>query len=168
MSGANKADRMPLGGLVRRKVIRDLALSGMTQQAIAQKYGVTPGAVTQFKQRNAEEIAAVAAAADDDYAGILIAEKANRLAAYQELYELSLKPQPKIAPNGKIVRETVPDEDGNEVDAIVTEVDVRAAATMLKSAAEEMGQLVQRQSISGDMQTTTTYRIENVSNEDLT
>lgn len=155
MSGADKADRMPLGGLIKRKVIRDLALSGLTQAAIAEKYGVTPGAITQFKQRNAQEIQAVAAAADDDYAGILIAEKAARLAAYQDIHERAMEPTPKITNKGTVVVDPVTGE-------YVYEINAGAAMTALKSAAEEMGQLPTRLQIQGDMQTTTTYRIENV------
>lgn len=164
MSGATKADRSKLGGLVRRQVVRDLALSGKTQDELAEKYGVSQQAVSQFKARNAEEIAAVAAAADDEFAGILIAQKQNRLAAYQELVEKALEPTPKVTPAGKLIK--LVDEDGSE--KVVMEVDVRAAATVLKQAAEEMGQLPTRLQVSGDMQTTTTYRIEGVDPSDLT
>ena len=119
---------MPLGGLNKRRVIRDLALTAMTQQELADKYGVTRAAISAFKMRNAEEIAAVAADADNEYAGIWIADKANRLTAYGEIYE---------------------------------------AMQALKSVAEEMGQLPTRLQVSGEMATTTTYRIENVNPEDL-
>jgi transcriptional regulator with XRE-family HTH domain len=165
MSGATKADRSKLGGLVRRQVVRDLALSGLSQDALAEKYGVSQQAISQFKARNAEEIAAVAAKADDEFAGILIAQKAARLAAYQELYGVAVSPTPKISASGKTV--TYVDPESGE-SGVVMEVDVRAAATVLKQAAEEMGQLPTRLQVSGELATTTTYRIENVSNDDLT
>jgi hypothetical protein len=165
MTGASKADRGALGGLVRRQVVRDLALSGLSQNELAEKYGVSQPAISQFKARNAEEIAAVAAKADDEFAGILIAQKANRLAVYNELVGKALEPTPKVTPAGKLI--TVIDPETNEP-KIVMEVDVRAAATVLKQAAEEMGQLPTRLQVSGEMATTTTYRIQNVSNDDLT
>lgn len=165
MSGATKSDRSKLGGLVRRQVVRDLALSGLSQNELAEKYGVSQPAISQFKARNAEEIAAVAAKADDEFAGILIAQKQARLAAYQELYGVAVSPTPKISASGKTV--TYVDPESGE-SGVVMEVDVRAAATVLKQAAEEMGQLPTRLQVSGEMATTTTYRIENVSNDDLT
>lgn len=168
MSGATKADRSPLGGLKRAQVIRDLALSGLSQTALAEKYGVTPSAISQFASKHREQIADVRADSENEYAGILIAQKARRLAAYEELYETALTPQPKVSPSGKIVKDQMLDPDtGQWVDAMVTEVDVRAAAQVLKQAAEEMGQLPTRLQIQGDMQTTTTYRIEGASPDDL-
>jgi transcriptional regulator with XRE-family HTH domain len=165
MSGATKRDRGKLGGLVRRQVIRDLALSGLSQTALAEKYGVSQPSISEFKARNAEEIAAVMADAENEFAGILIAQKAARLAAYQELYGVAVSPTPKISASGKTV--TYVDPESGE-SGVVMEVDVRAAATVLKQAAEEMGQLPTRLQVSGEMATTTTYRIENVSNDDLT
>lgn len=165
MTGASKADRGKLGGLVHRQVVRDLALSKQSQYALAEKYGVTQQAISHFAKRNAEEIAAVAAAADDEFAGILIAQKQARLAAYQELYGIAVSPTPKISASGKTVSYVDP-ETGEA--GVVMEVDVRAAATVLKQAAEEMGQLPTRLQVSGDMQTTTTYKIEGVDPSDLT
>jgi transcriptional regulator with XRE-family HTH domain len=162
LSGANKAGRMPLGGLVKRQVIRDVALSGMSQAAIAEKYGVSQPAISQFAKRNAEEIEAVRAKADDEFAGLLIAQKQNRLAAYQDLYEVALKPQPKISPSGKLVKEWITDEDGNQVEVIVQEVDVRAAAQMLKQAAEELGQLPNRLTLAGEVGVRTNYVIDGI------
>lgn len=167
--GASKADRMPLGGLVRHKLMREIALGDLNGVQLAEKYGVTPAAISQFKQRNAEGIKAIVADADNEFAGILIAQKAARLAAYEELHQIAITPQPKISPSGKIVRETITDpETGEECEVVVNEVDVRAAALVMKQAAEEMGQLPTRLQIQGDMQTTTTYKIEGVAPEDLT
>lgn len=168
MSGATKADRGKLGGLKRRQVIRLLAAEEISRSEIARRYDVTSGAITQFADKHAEEIKAVRQAMDDEFAGILIAQKANRLAAYGELYEIATTPTPKISANGKTVEVFEVDEEGETMISTVMEVDVRAAATVLKQAAEEMGQLPTRLQVSGDMQTTTTYRIEGVDPSDLT
>jgi hypothetical protein len=162
------ANRGKLGGLKTHGLIRELALSDIRQSELARKYDVTEGAITQFKHKHAEAIAAVRADADNEFAGILIAQKAARLAAYEELHAIAITPQPKISPSGKIVHETVMNEHGELEDAIVNEIDVRAAALVLKQAAEEMGQLPTRLQIQGDMQTTTTYKIEGFSESDLT
>lgn len=162
-----RADDGKLGGLNRRKLVRELALRepGTRLGDIAKKYGVSPSAITHFAKRHAEEIAAVAAAADDEFAGILIANKAYRLAAYQEMHEIAMTPQPKVSANGKVAYvfniETGQDE-------MVMEVDVRAAALVSKQAAEELGHLTNRVTLSGQLDTTTTYKIVNVSDDDLT
>lgn len=162
-------DRGKLGGLKRRQVIRLLAAEEITRSEIARRYDVSPAAITQFADKHAEEIKAVRANMDDEFAGILIAQKASRLAAYGELYEIATTPTPKISANGKTVEVfEVDEETGEGKSSMVMEVDVRAAATVLKQAAEEMGQLPTRLQVSGDMQTTTTYRIEGVDPSDLT
>lgn len=162
-----RRDDGPLGGLVRRKVIREIALMepGTTLAQLAKKYGVSGAAMTKFKQRHAEEIAAVAADADNEFAGILIAQKAYRLAALQEMHEIAMTPQPKVAANGNVAMRINPDTGELEE---VMEVDVRAAALVSKQAAEELGQLPTRVQITGSMDTTTTYKIVNVSDDDLT
>ena len=164
MSGATNAKRGRLGGLRHREVVRLLAAEEITRSEIARRYDVTPGAVTQFADRHAEEIAAVREAMDDEFAGIAIASKVNRVALLQEIAEKALEPVPKVSANGKVTMVINPDTKEPE---IVMEVDARAAMAALKQVAEELGQLVQRSQVSGDMNTTTTYRIEGVSPEEL-
>lgn len=162
-----RKDSGKLGGLVRRKLVREIALKppDVTYAQLAKKYGVSGASITEFRQRNAEEIAAVAADADDEFAGILIAQKAFRLAAYQEMHEMALTPQPKVSANGKVVY-TYNAETGQE--EMVMEVDVRAAALVSKQAAEELGHLTNRVTLSGQLDTTTTYKIVGVDPSDLT
>lgn len=162
-----RTDRGKLGGLVRRKLVRELALKapGVTLASIAARYGVSGASITEFKQRHAEEIAAVAADADNEYAGMLIASKAYRLALLEQIVEQAGIPVPKVTPAGKIVHrwnaETGEDEE-------VMEIDVRAQMQAVKQAAEELGQLPNRVTLSGQIDTTTVYKIVNVSDEDLT
>lgn len=167
MTGATRRDRGKLGGLKRNGLIRKLALGGQSQADLARQYDVTDGAITQFRDRNAEAIAAIRADAEDEFAGILIAQKAERLRAYEELYEVATEPTPKISPSGKLVKEWIMDEDGVSSEVVVHEVDVRAAAQVLKQAAEEMGQLPTRLQVAGELGVTTTYRVEGVNPSDL-
>jgi hypothetical protein len=161
-----RRDDGPLGGLVRRKVIRELALMapGDSQAALAKKYGVSGAAMTKFKQRHAEEIAAVAADADNEFAGILIAQKAYRLRMLEEIVETAMTPQPKVAANGNIVTRYNSDGEPEEV----MEVQLGEARQALRAAADELGQIPQRVQITGGMDNRTTYKIVNVSDEDLT
>lgn len=161
MTGATRSERGKLGGLKRAQIIRELALGDMSQSQMAEKYEVTQQSISEFKQRNADAIAAVRANAEDEFAGLLIAQKLNRVAAYEDIMQRALQPTPKIDNKGGQVRDP-------ETGEPVYEVAAGVAMTALKSVAEEMGQLASRVQVSGDMQTTTTYRIENVSLEDLT
>ena len=163
MSGASRTDRGKLGGLRRREVVRLLAAEEISRSEIARRYDVSPSAVTQFADRHAEEIRAVREAMDDEFAGLAIASKVNRVAMLQEIAEKALEPVPKISANGKVTY--VINEDGES--EMVMEVDTRAAMAALKQVAEELGQLVARTQMSGDMQTTTRYVIEGVSPDDL-
>jgi hypothetical protein len=168
MSGATKGDRSKLGGRVARALARDLALTKLSQTALAEKYGVTQSSISEFKARRAEEIAAIAADADDQYAGIWIAQKEARLAELARLHDIALTPTPKVAPSGKIIREWVTDpETGVDTEVIVSEVDGRLAAQVMKQAAEEMGQLPTRLQVSGDMSIKTNYTVEGVDPKDL-
>lgn len=154
-----ESERFKLGGLKRRQIVRELALGEMTQQALADKYGVVQSAIAAFKQRHADEIEAVRQNADDEFAGILIAQKAARLASLAEIHEKAMTPTPKITNKGTLAF----DPEGK----LIEEFDGRLAAQVLKQAAEEMGQLPTRLEVKGDMQTTTTYRVESVDVEDL-
>lgn len=162
MSGDTRRDRGKLGGLRKREIVRLLAADEITRSEIARRYDVSPAAITQFAQRNEDEIAAVKAEMDNEFAGILIANKANRLSVYQELLEEAVTPTPKISVKGDTVSVLDP-ETGERV--TVMEIDVRAAATVLKQAAEEMGQLPTRLQVAGGIDVATTYRIEGVDPE---
>lgn len=153
-------NRGALGGLKHRQVVRLLAAEEITRSEIARRYEVTPGAVTQFADRNAEEIAAVKADMDNEFAGILIANKAMRLGVYEQLLEAATTPMPvHDARTGKVM--TGPNGEP------IMEADGNLAAKVLKQAAEEMGQLPTRLQVAGGLDVTTTYRIEGVNPEDL-
>jgi hypothetical protein len=162
-----RKDSGKLGGLVRRKLVREIAFKPPeeTWGAIAKRYGVALPSLTEFRQRHADEIAAVAADADNEFAGILIAQKAFRLGAYQEIHEIAMTPQPKVTPAGNVVHRWNPETGQDEE---VTEVQLGEARQALKQAAEELGQLPNRVTLSGTLDTTTVYKIMNVNDSDLT
>ncbi len=77
--------------LTRRRVIMELvgllADGELTQAAMANRYGVTPSAITRFRDRHADAIAARLDENREAFDDLWIAKKAARLAAYQEMAE---------------------------------------------------------------------------------
>lgn len=74
----------------QRQLRRELATGDLTRSQLARKFGVSTSYVSQFAKTYAREIEAVRARLDDEFAGLWIAQKAERLAAYQAEYETSL------------------------------------------------------------------------------
>lgn len=111
-------------------LIRDLAAGEETQTQLAGKYGVTQGAISQFASRHAVEIERVVGKLDDEFAGLWIANKAARIAEYQQM----------VADIDEIVAESTVDGRINIVDADV----LRTKLATLRQVAEELGQLPAR------------------------
>lgn len=129
---------------VRHALQRELATGNQTQSALARKYGVSPSSITEFKQRHAEKIEAIRADAENEFAGLLIAEKANRLAVYERLLEHAMG---------------ATDSDQGDDEGEAPPVDGKLAARVLRQIAEEMGHLPTRMQVSGELGTTTRYVI---------
>jgi predicted transcriptional regulator len=152
--------RTPLDSPLHRRQVQELlAHENLTQQEIGDRYGVTQQAVSAFAKRHAETIRQIKENAADEFAGIMLAGKKNRLEAYQHLIELALTPTPKIDNKGHHVTDT----NGEHV----YEVDGKLAATVLKQIAEELGQLPNRLTLAGEVGVKTNYVIDGVSPDDL-
>jgi hypothetical protein len=89
-SSGERSNAPKLSTSERRDLCRDLATRDLTRAAIARKYGIGRSSVTEFAARHASEIAAIAASLDDEFAGLWIADKAKRVAAYQDDHDGSL------------------------------------------------------------------------------
>ncbi len=85
------------------------------------------------------------------------------------MLEVALTPTPKITQGGVTVQTTDPESEDPQALVTVYEVDLPNAARILKQAAEELGQLPNRVTLTGDAlnPVTTVYRIEGVSDSDL-
>ncbi len=70
--------------VTKLRLIRELADGSKTQTELAMEFGCGQPAVSMFAARHAAAIADVRANMDDEFAGILYASKAARLAAYDE------------------------------------------------------------------------------------
>src|SRR5258708_33543241 len=75
-------------GYRKREVIRDLAMCVANQTELAEKYSVTPQAMSHFNRDFAPEIEAVRndllSDVHDETTGLWIADKVNRIAEYQQ------------------------------------------------------------------------------------
>lgn len=72
---------------IRLQLIRQLATGEHTQTDLAARYGVSQPSISEFAARHAERIADVAGKLDDEFAGLWVAEKANRIAHLQAQVE---------------------------------------------------------------------------------
>src|SRR5690606_31588728 len=66
------------------RLIRDFALGEKTGVQLAEQYGVSVTAISQFKKRHALEIEEVRNTLADEYAGVWAAQNINRIREYQQ------------------------------------------------------------------------------------
>jgi hypothetical protein len=109
----------------RHKLLRELAIGERKAADLGREYGMSASAVRMFKMRHRAEVDAIAAAPADELAGLWIAGKSNRLAAYQHDYE-----------------QAASGEKANHHEWI------KARTGILHNVAEETGQLPPRQQVS--------------------
>jgi len=148
----------------RRQLIVELATSGKTQEKLAEEYGVTQQAVSQFAAKHRQTIEQVRADQENEFAGIAIAEKATRLATYLDVLDTALKPVPKVNAKGEIMY-GLPDENGERHP--IMEIDAGVAQKILRNVAEELGHLPNRVTLGGEVGVTTNYKINGVEPENL-
>lgn len=135
----------PLRGWVKHRLIRDLAEEKFSQYELADKYGVTQPSIAAFKRRFSEEIAEVAANAENEMAGLWIAKKRNRLAEYERQAEM--------------IDEAL--ETLGKTDSAL----LRLKQMALRNSAEEMGHLKQNVEVDHKV---THYTVEGIDPKDLT
>lgn len=114
-----------LSRVLQRDLQRQLATRDLTRSQLARKFGVSPSYVTQFAKTYEREIEAIREKLDDEFAGLWIAQKEMRIAAYQAEYERALRH---------------PRRDHFEW--------VNARRQILHTVAEELGQLPPRQTVT--------------------
>lgn len=112
----------------------------LSQSQLAEKYGVTQPAISQFAARHKAEIDEVKDDIENEFAGLWIANKADRLATYQEQAE-------RLA--------------GTDDPACV-----RAVQNALRQVAEEMGHIPNRVDVRADVRRTN-YLIDGANPEDV-
>lgn len=117
------ANESQLRGRKLYALLRELAEDDLTQAALARRYGCTQGRISQLKSQYIDEIEEMRRDLEDEYAGLWIAKKAERIKSYIRL------------------------ADAIEADLAENGMDAQIAnryIACLKAVAEEMGQLPAR------------------------
>lgn len=157
----------------RIALIYDLAVGELSMRALAKKYSVALGAISDFKKRHADEIEHQRQHLADKFALLWIAQKEARLAEYQDEAVMMTELADRVI-SGQGVIVGVEGADGRNVldpdeleDGPVTDASgsvarlMRARDRALRSVAEELGQLPNRTTIQlGD--TTIRHVIEGI------
>lgn len=124
---------------VRWKLIRELAGSGKTQTQLAEEYGVSTTAISQFKARHLTAIEEQARDQENAFSSLWVAEKGARLAELQDDIE-------QLADLAT---------DGEDLDAFK----IKHAALM--QVAKELGQIPSSAGVKVDLPPVT-FKIEGV------
>jgi hypothetical protein len=123
---------------IRLRLMKELAFGAKTHADLAAEYGSSREAVSRFRKRHEQEIADIIAAADDEFRGVAIADKVNRLAVYEA-----------------------------ELLKALDSGDRKSAIRILRNVAEEMGHLPSRMQLSGAIDVHTSYTITGESGEPI-
>lgn len=127
-------------GWVKHRLVRDFALGERTGIELAEIYGVSQTSISNFKKRHALEIEEVRNNLADEYAGVWVAQKLDRIREYQEAAD-------KMA-QGASPR------------------NAEVLVSILKAVAEELGQLPARTQVQVNT-AEVTYQVVAVDLEDL-
>jgi hypothetical protein len=149
-------------------LIYDLAAGELSHRALAAKHGVSgAGAIAEFKKKYRAEIDRQRADMANRFANLWIADKAARLAGYQDEAEVAEREIQKAVDDRLIIKADKPDPDDMEDGALEGDVSgpvsryFRARDRALRSAAEELGQLPTRTTVALES-TTIRHIIEGV------
>jgi transposase-like protein len=118
---------------VRLQLIREIATGEHTQSELAARYGVTQQAISDFTQRHAQRIADVAAKLDDEFAGLWVANKAKRIATYQQQID--------------DIAELLGDPEQAVKAGVGYAETVRTAQAAMRAVADELGQIPARMQV---------------------
>ncbi len=127
-------------GWVKHRLIRELALGEKPGSMLAQQYGVSQTSLSAFKKRHSLEIEEVRNNLADEFAGVWVARKLERIREYQNAAE-------------KMAEGTSP----RNAEVLVN---------ILKAVAEELGQLPARTNVSVTNETVV-YEIVGVDPDDI-
>ena len=124
---------------VKQELIRELAVGKISQTDLAARYGVGPSAVAEFKRRHAVDVERARDSLNDEWVGLWVADKRNRLAGLQAQIE-NLEDMPTSARTAEVY------------------------AKLLRDVAEELGDITNKNKVEVDV---VRYEINGVSLENL-
>lgn len=107
------AEPMKLPPWKRLQLLHELADGQMSQPQLAEKYGITPQYVSRVYNDNKEKVEAIRRDRENEFAGLWIADKKNRVAAYEEMAErLHDSDDPKLLARYQTALKSVAEELG--------------------------------------------------------
>lgn len=127
-------------GWVKHRLIRDFALGEKSGRELAEIYGCSVTSISAFKRRYALEIEEVRNNLADQYAGMWVAKKIERIREYQEAAEKMAK-----------------GESARNQEVLVS---------ILKAVAEELGDLPARTQVNVSTEHTV-YQVIGISEDDI-
>lgn len=127
-------------GWVKHRLIRDFALGEKTGRELAVIYGCSQTSISGFKKRYALEIEEVRNNLADQYAGVWVAKKLDRIREYQQAADKMAK-----------------GESARSQEVLVT---------ILKAVAEELGDLPARTQVNVSTENTV-YQVIGISEDDI-
>lgn len=137
-------------GHIAYSLVRDLAEGTLSQRRLATKYDVHLSTIADFKSRNRERIEAVKADLDNEFAGMWIAEKRKRIAAYMDDVELLDDSLEATTAAREVL--SIEGEDGTGLTIAKLDRDMAAILkrkhSALRSVAEELGHLPNRMTLN--------------------
>lgn len=147
------ANRRTIRGHRKLQLIRDLAEGRATYIELGARYDKHPDTILKFERDHREAVAAVSREMsnemDRELTGLWIADKANRIAEYQALYEKVAthidSVNPLVEPNPRLINQ---------------------AASLLRNVAEERGHLPTRTSVQTEV-TVVNYAVEGIDLKEL-
>lgn len=165
--GRNRLER----GMVKRRLMIDMAKGELSLHALATKYGASVSAVHTFRERHGFEIREMVDQLADEMVGLWIVDKRDRLAELQaaiehisgQLVDTAEPPRPERT-SAELAALGEPDEPLVDADRLIALS--MTLGRLLRMAAEEMGQIPNRAQVmvTGVM---TTVRLEGVDLDQL-
>lgn len=122
-------------GHIRLALIKSFA-EGVRPATLARQYGVPRQTLHDFKERHKWAIAEVKKDLEAEFAGLWAANKANRVASYQDVIERLQKQIDMIMAESDVYRQPTDSEALTRL--------IKARNASLRSIAEELGALPQR------------------------
>jgi len=144
-----RSPKVILRGHRLARLLRELAEADKPQSALARKYGVSQPRISQINTEHRERIEAIRADIDNEFAGLWIADKSNRLEYYQADLE---------SINEKLAEFAELNEDAYAW--------IRLRDKLLRAAAEELGQIPNKMTVKSSVEGK--YKFEGVDDADVT
>lgn len=154
--------RQELVGYIRMELLHGL-VRGENTMALSRRLGIDRSAVTKFRKREAAAIEALSSELANEFTGLWIVEKRNRIAEYQR----DVEQINDLLADSAAIRAEYEFDDDDEVSAVkITDTGatalMRTKARILRNVSEEMGQLPSRATVQVIQPVQVAYHVSGV------